>query len=267
LGRFIQADTLVPGAGNPQALNRYAYAANNPVQFIDPNGHMTSYSWTGNEYNTLQFPPPPYFEIHLSLRDIVDSAFSGPSESYEALATAGDGLQVAVDSYCVGVSWIWAIKGGIAGSPGEFAVPVTGAAGWVWGELTIQPAMKFNDILGVSTSIMSTIGDIKAGRTNVAVEIRLTPQGIIIESSVQIAHSTVNDWLLTTAGLLPFADIAEISLAIDAESFLQDIGIFNSWPLHQNIHIEQHLHIHLPNERKENRTWQYHPANGRYLSL
>ncbi len=31
LGRFLQADTLVPQPGNPQALNRYAYAANNPV--------------------------------------------------------------------------------------------------------------------------------------------------------------------------------------------------------------------------------------------
>ncbi len=31
IGRFLQADTLVPQPGNPQALNRYAYAANNPV--------------------------------------------------------------------------------------------------------------------------------------------------------------------------------------------------------------------------------------------
>ena len=28
LGRFISADTIVPGAGNPQALNRYAYVRN-----------------------------------------------------------------------------------------------------------------------------------------------------------------------------------------------------------------------------------------------
>ena len=31
LGRFIQADTIVPGAFNPQAFNRYAYVRNNPV--------------------------------------------------------------------------------------------------------------------------------------------------------------------------------------------------------------------------------------------
>jgi len=31
LGRFIQADTLVPEPGNPQSLNRYAYANNSPL--------------------------------------------------------------------------------------------------------------------------------------------------------------------------------------------------------------------------------------------
>jgi RHS repeat-associated protein len=41
LGRFVSADTLVPEAGNPQALNRYAYAGNNPVRYTDPSGHCT----------------------------------------------------------------------------------------------------------------------------------------------------------------------------------------------------------------------------------
>ncbi len=32
---------MVPGAGNPQALNRYAYAVGNPVRYNDPSGHLT----------------------------------------------------------------------------------------------------------------------------------------------------------------------------------------------------------------------------------
>jgi RHS repeat-associated protein len=40
LGRWLQADSIVPEPGNPQALNRYAYAANSPLNFIDPNGHQ-----------------------------------------------------------------------------------------------------------------------------------------------------------------------------------------------------------------------------------
>jgi RHS repeat-associated protein len=39
LGRFVSADTVVPQAGNPQALNRYAYTANNPLKYVDPSGN------------------------------------------------------------------------------------------------------------------------------------------------------------------------------------------------------------------------------------
>jgi RHS repeat-associated protein len=39
IGRFTQADTIVPDPGNPQTLNRYAYTLNNPLKYIDPSGH------------------------------------------------------------------------------------------------------------------------------------------------------------------------------------------------------------------------------------
>jgi len=39
LGRFASPDIIVPGAGNPQALNRYAYTLNNPLRYTDPTGH------------------------------------------------------------------------------------------------------------------------------------------------------------------------------------------------------------------------------------
>jgi len=38
-GRFVSADTVVPGPGNPQAFNRYAYVRNSPLVRIDPTGH------------------------------------------------------------------------------------------------------------------------------------------------------------------------------------------------------------------------------------
>ncbi len=41
LGRFLSADTVVQEPGNPQTLNRYAYALNNPVNRIDPNGYSS----------------------------------------------------------------------------------------------------------------------------------------------------------------------------------------------------------------------------------
>ncbi len=38
ISRFLSADTIVPGAGEPQGLNRYAYVAGNPLRFTDPSG-------------------------------------------------------------------------------------------------------------------------------------------------------------------------------------------------------------------------------------
>jgi RHS repeat-associated protein len=39
LARFVQPDAYVPFASNPQNLNRYAYALNNPATLTDPDGH------------------------------------------------------------------------------------------------------------------------------------------------------------------------------------------------------------------------------------
>ena len=39
LGRFTQADPVVPSANTSQALNRYSYVKNNPLKFTDPSGH------------------------------------------------------------------------------------------------------------------------------------------------------------------------------------------------------------------------------------
>lgn len=40
LGRFTSPDTIVPDARDPQSLNRYSYAQNNPLRYIDPSGHF-----------------------------------------------------------------------------------------------------------------------------------------------------------------------------------------------------------------------------------
>jgi RHS repeat-associated protein len=39
LGRFLSADTIVPGYANPQNLNRFSYVRNNPIKYTDPTGH------------------------------------------------------------------------------------------------------------------------------------------------------------------------------------------------------------------------------------
>ncbi len=48
LGRFIQPDAIVPGAGNSQAWNRFSYTLNNPVNYTDPSGHKACIDWDDN---------------------------------------------------------------------------------------------------------------------------------------------------------------------------------------------------------------------------
>ena len=44
-GRWLSADTIIPGAGNPQSLNRYSYCLNNPLAYVDPSGHWLETAW------------------------------------------------------------------------------------------------------------------------------------------------------------------------------------------------------------------------------
>ena len=41
MGKFQTADSVVPDPTKPAALNRYAYALNNPLRLADPSGHFT----------------------------------------------------------------------------------------------------------------------------------------------------------------------------------------------------------------------------------
>ncbi len=45
INRFLQPDSIIPGAGNPQNFNRYSYVGNNPINFSDPSGHARCSDW------------------------------------------------------------------------------------------------------------------------------------------------------------------------------------------------------------------------------
>ena len=59
LGRFAQADSIIPGAGNPQAWDRYAYALNDPVRYSDPSGHMVICGVADEGCGSNSTQPPP----------------------------------------------------------------------------------------------------------------------------------------------------------------------------------------------------------------
>jgi len=63
IGRFLQADSIVPEPGNPQALNRYAYVLGNPLKYTDPSGH---------------WPIPPRFPIEQVIARLLNDPYVKP---------------------------------------------------------------------------------------------------------------------------------------------------------------------------------------------
>jgi len=59
LGRFVSADTLVPEAGNPQDLNRYAYVRDNPLRYTDPSGYCIPGVNCPGDVSGIEPPPDP----------------------------------------------------------------------------------------------------------------------------------------------------------------------------------------------------------------
>ncbi len=75
IGRFLQADTIVPQPGNPQALNRYSYVGNNPLKYTDPTGMFSEdqlVGWYGKDWRSLFTP-----EWQQLLLDVPDSQILG----------------------------------------------------------------------------------------------------------------------------------------------------------------------------------------------
>jgi len=55
LGRFISPDSIIPNPGNPQDLNRYSYARNNPLKYTDPSGHIPIVDWIKTAWKIMFF--------------------------------------------------------------------------------------------------------------------------------------------------------------------------------------------------------------------
>ncbi len=131
LGRFIQADTIVPSPQSPQSFNRYAYVLNAPLRYVDPTGHwyggdhydpanietvdeayqysrmsgQWSYYWDEvTKVNPYAETQPEVWTGEGPLADFVASPFQAP----RLQLNLGDGLGVAKGRVSVGLGdWEW----------------------------------------------------------------------------------------------------------------------------------------------------------------
>ncbi|KAF0107994.1 MAG: hypothetical protein FD146_1292 [Anaerolineaceae bacterium] len=77
LGRFTQADTIVPGGS--QGLDRYAYVSNSPVRYRDPSGHCAG---TRNQ-------DPECWDLIDDLKNEMGIIIDDPESDYWNLITLG----------------------------------------------------------------------------------------------------------------------------------------------------------------------------------
>ncbi len=100
LGRFLSADTMMSGFANPQNLNRFSYAANNPLRYTDPTGHMICEVCPGeggdfpNGYGYFPPPPPPPSDggsTNTPTGDGSGSSTGGSSDGSSGDSGGGDG--------------------------------------------------------------------------------------------------------------------------------------------------------------------------------
>jgi len=98
LRRFISADSIVPGATNPQAFNRYSYTLNNPIKYVDPTGHHQCdsdpdpagcYARQENDDNESNTTSDPLVEVAEAVGDLGDGENAEELEVAEATDPVG----------------------------------------------------------------------------------------------------------------------------------------------------------------------------------
>jgi RHS repeat-associated protein len=82
LGRFISPDTITPGG--VEGLNRYAYVINNPINYIDPSGHICTDPDSEDYVNIAA-------KCGGSLSDLYDAAATNPDGVLELVSARYDG--------------------------------------------------------------------------------------------------------------------------------------------------------------------------------
>ncbi|MCL4684877.1 hypothetical protein KJ059_09005 [Myxococcota bacterium] len=96
LGRFLQPDSIVEAAFNPQTLNRYSYVRNNPVNRIDPTGNFSIGGFFRGLGNFGSGLGGGLSEAFIPGFDSVVDGFGSSSTAFQSGRTLGNGLGAAI---------------------------------------------------------------------------------------------------------------------------------------------------------------------------
>ena len=166
LGRFAQADSIIPDPGNSAAWDRYAYGLNNPSRYTDPSGHMPV-AGCGDDGSSDCYEDDPVIR-----NDNAAKLVTLEREHHDHKCAAGN------RNYCSGWdNWAWknipsaiGVQGGINGQLGlglevSLSGEVSRTFNWRSGQIvtavTSEPGVYFGTPKGASFSIYGGVHAMK----------------------------------------------------------------------------------------------------------
>ncbi|MBD3389213.1 MAG: hypothetical protein GF416_08970 [Candidatus Altiarchaeales archaeon] len=155
LRRFMQPDSIIPDYYNPQSLNRYSYTLNNPLKYIDPDGHL------GVEYSSSSsigtFPIPiPSISISHGIGHTIDFSTGDTDQGVNLAISTGDTTLSVSVTFSISVFPNYQEMGDFSGETSE-----TGGEVQIFGISSLLSVGK-QDIYsreGQETNINDKIGD------------------------------------------------------------------------------------------------------------
>ena len=104
LHHFTQPDTIIPDKYNPQTLNGYSYALNNPYRYVDPSGHYAiengKITWTETVNDMILKMGIEIMQEQKAEQELEESASTFFDETWNLINKAGtDSYDFTIESW------------------------------------------------------------------------------------------------------------------------------------------------------------------------
>ncbi|MCO5050791.1 MAG: pre-toxin TG domain-containing protein [Verrucomicrobiae bacterium] len=183
LGRFIQADTIIPDPANPQSYNRYAYVLNNPLRYTDPTG----------------FEPDDLDDIPLTM---------GAAHAAMRQSAGGESARL----YDKNVNSAHMMAGGLRA--GMEMNPVVGTFNGAYGAIKGKDAVDYHELTGVERVKSGAGAVLSAAPVALKVEAGIIQAGKEVSAGMKIAGATAKVEKATAQGFQAFKSFDALKRAL-----------------------------------------------------
>jgi len=126
LGRFMTADPFVQNAGDLQSYNRYSYAWNSPLGYVDPTGYWNLGSALSSAWKDVW-----HSDVGRAAVTVAVAYFTGQwvgDQIWASIAAAGPPTASSIVGMNIAAGASGGFSGGFVGSGGDFQAGLNGAA-------------------------------------------------------------------------------------------------------------------------------------------